>query len=85
MNDTPVRVLSHAHPTRPSWSAALPVVHAEQCRDTVRRMYFARKRRSTGISHYQFAMLVGENLERKMGKCNEKSSFGVLGVRDVVA
>jgi hypothetical protein len=31
------RVLSHAHPTRPSWSVALPVVHADRVScDTVR-------------------------------------------------
>jgi hypothetical protein len=30
------RVLSYAHPTRPSWSVALPVVHAGRVHDTVR-------------------------------------------------
>jgi hypothetical protein len=49
-------------------------------------MHFVSERRSTGISHHQFAMLIGENLdERKMGICDEKRSFGVPGVRDVVA
>jgi hypothetical protein len=49
-------------------------------------MYFVRSSRPTDISYYQFAVLIGENLdERKVGICDEKRSFGVPGMRDVVA
>ena len=51
-----------------------------------RRMYFVRLRRSTGISHYRFVMLTSENLdERKTGRCDERRSIGVPGMRDVLA
>lgn len=50
-----------------------------------RRIYFVRERKSSGISHHQYALLIGDDLdEKKMGTCDEKPSFGVRGVRDVV-
>ena len=49
-------------------------------------MYLVSERRFTSISHYRLSTLIGGNSdERKMGVCEEKRSFGVPGMRDVVA
>lgn len=70
----------------PSPSYTLAVCTTRSACRSNRQMYFVRERRSTGISHHQFAMLIGETLdERKMSVCDERRSFGVPCVRDVVA
>jgi hypothetical protein len=60
-----------------SYTLAVCRATRSACRSN-RRMYFVRDKRSTGISHYRFAMLIGENLdERKMVYATKESAVSV--------
>ena len=48
-------------------------------------MYIMREKEVHQNFYYQFATLIGENLDEEDGICDDKCCFDVLGLRDVAA
>lgn len=86
------RVLSHARPTRPSWSVALPVVHADRvpCDTVCLQVKPPNVLRAREEVHRHFSLSICCVDRQKLGRgedgvCDGRRSFGVPCVRDVVA